>query len=334
MPKTFQTYYLHFTAPLHLGDHRPDSYEQSESFLRSDTLMAAIYATWAKMGRVDWIPTEDNPPFVLSSAFPFWETKNNEKVHFFPRLMVSPPPVENQEYDSVLVKSLKKIKWLDQTYFERLLQLEATSQYGKNDKHLQDGFLSVTPLPKDGFMVKEMTERVTIPRDRMEEKDARPFYMERLRFLNGGLFFLAEGTHIDRLEQALHLLQHEGLGTDRNVGNGFFEWSKGQLTIQTPEQSNYATNLSLYCPESKEVLTKQLDEHSRFDFIKRGGWITTVGAQSIEKNSIYMFTEGSVFYKKAWVAGRGQIDITPNYCPLNHKIYRCGQAIFLPVNKQ
>jgi CRISPR type III-A-associated RAMP protein Csm4 len=333
MPKTFKTYYLNFISPLHIGDHRPDSYEQSETFLRSDTLVAAIFATWAKMGHADWIPESGDPPFVLSSAFPYWEKSKEEKNHFFPRLKITPKVKEELEYDTHLVKALKKVQWLDQPYFERLLQLEATSSFGKENKHIQGGFLTETELPKGGFITKEVMNRVSIPRNQEdgEAKDAIPFYMERIRFNNGGLFFLAEGEHLDRLELALNLLQYEGFGTDRNVGNGFFEFSTGEITLDTPSNGNYGTNLGLYCPESKEILNTQLDDNSRFELIKRGGWITKPNYQTIEKNSIYMFTEGSVFYEKDSIVGRGGIDLKPDY-PIDHPIFRCGKSIFLPVN--
>lgn len=331
MNKTFKTFYLRFNAPLHIGNYRPDSYEQSESFLRSDTLVAAIYATWAKMGHADWIPTDGAPPFTLSSAFPYWE-KEKEKTHFFPRLKTTAKVPKSVPYDTVLVKAIKKIQWVDQGYFEKLLNGKVVSSYGEENQHLQSNFLASTSLPEKGFMIKETMNRVTIPRNREgEQSDAKPFYMERIRFTNGGLFFMATGTELDKLEAALNLLQYEGFGTDRNVGNGFFDLETDSLTLDLPENSQYGTNIGLYCPESEAILQKQLDEQSRFELIKRGGWVTTVNYQTIEKNSIYMFTEGSVFFENQAIAGRGGIDLTPDY-PINHSIFRCGQSIFLPIN--
>ena len=329
MTKSFKTFYLHFNSPLHIGNHR-DTYEQSERFIRSDTLIAAVYATWAKMGKADWIPSDGIPPFTISSAFPFW--KNEGKIHhFFPRLKVTTKPKSEQSYNTILAKALKKIQWLDQAYFEQLLAGTTSANFGENGRDLQGNFLTSTQLPEAGFMVKEEMQRVAIPRyqDGVPE-DAKPFYMERIRFINSGLFFLATGKDLDKLEKALSLLQYEGLGTDRNVGNGFFELKQAELHLQIPDDSPYSTNLSLYCPVSEQVLQQQLDDHSRFEVIKRGGWITTPNYQTLEKNSIYMFSEGSVFLENKEIVGRGGIDLTP-YHPMNHPVFRCGQSIFLPV---
>jgi CRISPR-associated protein Csm4 len=329
MIKTFKTYYLYFNSPLHIGNHRPDDYDESESFLRSDTLVAAIYATWAKMGNSDWIPESGDPPFTLSSAFPFWARNEEDLIHFFPKLKVTPS--STTEFDTVTIKSLKKVQWIDKGYFEKVLKMESTDQFGDNQKDIQGLFLTSSALPEDGFMIKEETNRVTIPRNREKEgQNSTPFHMERLRFQNGGLFFIADGEDLNRLEKALDLLQYEGFGTDRNVGNGFFSWKSGNISIKVPDSGEYGTNLSLYCPFKSELNT-QLDENSRFELIKRGGWITTLNYQTIEKNSIYMFSEGSVFKENRAVAGRGGIDITP-YLPIDHPIFRCGKSIFLPIN--
>ncbi len=183
------------------------------------------------------------------------------------------------------------------------------------------------------MITKEVMDRVTIPRNREDgdSKDAIPFYMERIRFSGGGLYFMAEGDQLDRVEKALTLLQYEGFGTDRNVGNGFFTFDKGEIEIDCPAQGDYGTNMGLYCPRTKEVLEKQLDKNSRFELIKRGGWITTPEFSTIEKNSVYMFKEGSVFFEKESFSGEGAINLKPDY-PIDHPIYRCGKSIFLPVN--
>lgn len=58
------------------------------------------------------------------------------------------------------------------------------------------------------------------------EEDAKPFYMERIFFKDySGLYFIVHGdTSI--IENALDLLQTEGIGTDRNVGNGFLNMKR------------------------------------------------------------------------------------------------------------
>jgi CRISPR-associated protein Csm4 len=183
-------------------------------------------------------------------------------------------------------------------------------------------------LPKD-FIYKKVSERVKIPRDRAQE-DSDPFYMERVYFNNAGLFFFVQGDHLDRLEAALHFLQFEGIGTDRNVGNGFFEFSYSDIELGIPQDSEYSSNLGLYYPD-KEKVKAEIDDKSAYELIKRGGWITTPGHMTKEKKSVYMFSEGSIFKKKEAIDGIGNIDLTPEGIDIRHNIYRSGKSLFIPV---
>lgn len=318
---------MRFETPLHIGDYKPESYENSESYLRSDTIIAAIISTWAKIGRGDWIGDGDLP-FNISSAFPFYyETQKDEviKYHpFFPRIK---RPFNFDKYDLKISKSLKRIVWTDLDYFEKILRGEKLTHF--NDNHLQAEFLSDKEVPSE-FMYRQISERVQIPRE-SSISESQPFYMERIHFNKGGLFFLAIGDQLDRLETALNWLMYEGFGTDRNVGNGFFKWEKQDITLSIDSNTNYSTNLGLYCPENKSLLYQQVDENSAYDLIKRGGWITTPGYQNLEKKSIYMFTEGSLFNNRSEICGHPNHNLTPDDYPIDHNIYRCGRTIFLPV---
>lgn len=321
---TYTTYRLHFTSPLHIGNFKPDSYDQSESFIRSDTIIAAVISSWAKMSKNEYIG-DGKVSFTISSCFPFYGKIGEKCIYFFPRIKM---PLKIGDKDSRLSKKIKKVTWLDQHFFEKQL---SNSQITENlESCLHGEYLTENELPKDNFMYKQVSERVTIPRERDEKNQPIPFYMERIYFNDSGLFFLATGEGLDKLEEALNFLQYEGLGTDRSVGNGFFTWTKDELTLNT-FTSNYSTNLGLYCPTVLETLNSEIDDQSSFELIKRGGWITTEGYQSIEKNSIYMFTEGSVFKRVSGVGGKDGIDLTPDEYPIDHKIYRSGKTIFLPI---
>ena len=328
---TYTAYFLKFTTPLHIGDHKPDSYESTESYLRSDTINAAIVATWAKLGHVDWIEEcQGALPFTITSAFPFYGSLGSENI-FFPRLKL---PFDIEDRDTKLAKQIKKITWMDKAYFETVINARKIDKSFEN--HIKKEFLTLEEnFPEDGFMHKQVSERVAIPRERSEDNQSEPFYMERIYFDNGGLYFLAVGDELAKLDAALNLLQYEGFGTDRNIGNGFFEWHSSEINIDVPTNCDYATNLGLYCPTSKEKVASEIDDQSGYDLVKRGGWITSTSHQSIEKDSIYMFGEGSIFKKSDKIDGQKNIDLRPrnlleNMKP-NHPIYRSGCSIFIPV---
>lgn len=326
---TFITYRLFFSGPLHIGDIRPDDYGSTEPFIHSDTLHAALTACWAKLGQP--IPDDGAPGFFISSLFPF-STVNDKKVYFFPKLM---KPWNIQKNQITYAKKLKRLQWLDKHYFEWQLNDQPIDGFGgKDEHHLKGAFATQEDVGE--FITRQVSQRVAIPRQRDEENDPRPFYMERLFFKEGsGLYFLFQGDEVaaEKLEKALNLLQYEGLGTDRTVGNGAFTFDRGSVELQVPEATGYSANLSLFCPENKEQLAGMLSEGAAYDFLKRGGWITTEGAQTYRKRAVYMFREGSIFHHSQPTAGRPGIDLSPtaNFISMEHKVWRNGSSIFLPV---
>jgi CRISPR type III-A-associated RAMP protein Csm4 len=129
----------------------------------------------------------------------------------------------------------------------------------------------------------------------------------------------------------------EGIGTDRNVGYGFFECSVDALSIDLPKNANHQLSLSLFIPESKEQLEKLMNsENVAYDFVRRGGWITTYPYMTLRKNAIYGFLPGSVFSEGANTAATviGKIvDLKPEAdLGITHHIWRNGKAIMLPIN--
>lgn len=327
----FKTYYLAFNTPLHLGNHKPDSFEQSEDLIRSDTLTAAVFSAWAKMGHAEWIPEKGTPPFVVSSAFPYIEKTKGNYIHFFPRPRIKFNHEVASIEDSLVRKKIKKVQWLDQHYFEAVINNDAVSEFGEANEVLRGKYLCKDLEPGD-YISKDLLQRVTIPRNVVETKDSEPFFMERIFFDRAGLFFLAEGEDLEKLEKALEFLQSEGFGTDRNVGNGFFDLKKGEIEIRTCDDHSLCTNLSLYTPKSKHIFKEEISHPDvSFETVKRGGWITTPGYMSYEKKSVHMFCEGGIWKKKDLLSGVSNIDLSPAKIDIDHKIWRSGRSIFIPV---
>ncbi len=328
----FKVYKLHFTTPLHLGDERAD-YDNTLSVYHSDSMYAAITSVLAKVG----VPVPDNGDwgFIISSLFPFYQKGNSSQtVYFLPKIK------KQDDFAPEHRKKVKKVEWLDVKSFNEYINGENLFSTGFDEDLVKGTFFTSSDID-EGFISKEVNPRVTVSRD--FSKDARPFYMERLYFkYNSGLYFMAVGEKFKTLEKALDILKEEGIGTDRTVGNGFFEWSSSELELQLP-QSEYAANLSLFIPESKDETAEMLDDdHVAYNFQKRGGWITDEGLNTFRKNSIYMFSEGSVFRKLAnefEIAGK-IVDLMPalDYDHLEkekgikkHPVWRSGKAIFIPV---
>ncbi|MCQ2230550.1 MAG: type III-A CRISPR-associated RAMP protein Csm4 [Paludibacteraceae bacterium] len=325
----FKIYKLHFTSPLHLGDSR-DDYSVSLKTINSDTMYAALISCLAKLGQE--IPKDGDLGCTISNLFPFYQKDTESKaVYFFPKPLKQTLP--SSEKASEERKKVKKVTWLDEKYFSKVLKGEQLFDDNTIARSIKGIYMTDMEIDKD-FMSSQVSSRVTVSRDGQE--DAKPFHMDRVVFKDcSGLFFLAKGD-TDSLEKALDLLQSEGIGTDRNVGNGYFEFNLSSLEIEFPDVAEYSMSLSSFIPENKEQIASMLASNNvAYDFQRRGGWITTPPHNSLRKNVIYSFSAGSVFKSASNgvnIHGKVGVDLKPDWdSSLNHPVWRCGRALFLPI---
>lgn len=334
---TFKIYKLHFTSPLHIGD-RHESNDTSLTTIQSDSLYAALTSCLAMTGC--HIPDNGDLGFTVSSLFPYYQRgKENQPVFFLPL----PMQARMSELSDVsMAKKIKKIQWVDVDIYRNILFGDTI--FNGIDQILpfiQESYLTKVTLSEDvngskEFIKSEVSQRVTL-NSRTCEEDAKPYYVDKILFkYDSGLYFLAEGN-TELLEKALSILSVEGIGTDRNVGFGFFEFSSDKLTIDLPKHANHQVALSLFIPESKEQLAELVDSDDvAFDFTRRGGWITTNPYSTLRKNAIYGFLPGSVFsLKPGMECGTiGKIvNLKPEIGELTpkHPIWRNGKSIMLPI---
>ena len=334
---TFKIFKLHFTAPLHISDQH-DDLGNSQKIIQSDTLYAALMSCLAKNG--EELPEDGELGFTVSSLFPYFQKdKDSSPVYFLPI------PMQSRQADLADVtkaKMVKKVQWIDSNLYSSVLSGE--SLFDGTDSYIpyiQGNYLTTYELPEDingskEFVRSEVSQRVTLM-SRTGEEDAKPFYVDKILFrYDVGLYFIVEGD-TSLLEKALHLLSLEGIGTDRNVGYGFFEYTADSLSIDLPKEANHQLSLSLLIPESKEQLEMLLNsECVAYDFVRRGGWITTYPYMTLRKNAIYGFVPGSVFRKdegeSATVIGK-IVDLKPETVDveITHHVWRNGKAIMLPI---
>ncbi|MBZ5857563.1 type III-A CRISPR-associated RAMP protein Csm4 [Flavihumibacter profundi] len=336
----FSCFRLLFHTPLHIGNERSD-YASGSAFLSNDALMAAIYFAWARLGHPEWIPgnTTEAIPFAISSLFPFAGSEKQKTVYFFPRPLVKVDQ-EGNPLSTSLRKRIKKVKWVDLSILEGLLNQQPGDVI---DEHLNGQFQSACPMGQKQILTSQVVPRSRV--SRTGEEDTAIFYTERFFFrADSGLFFLFHSSELiwkDRIQAALNLLAEEGLGTDRNVGNGKFSWDKQEnFTVKVPESTAYQVNLGLYCPENAGELSLALEGPSvGYDWVKRGGWLSEPYG-TLRKRSIYMIREGSCLAIKSndaytpVILGK-QVDVRPNevHPPVGHPVWRNGRTLFLPCKQ-
>ena len=314
--RQFAAYLLHFPGPLHIGDMR-DDYGVSLHTISSDTLYAALTATLAKMGKD--IPANGDLGCVVSGAFPYYQTDAAAiPTLFFPKPMAYTIPTT----DNTQIKKMKKIAWLDKYYLEQVLNGKELSG-ADVQLHVNGSYL--TNCSFEPFIDSQVNARVTVSRS---GEDAKPFYMDEVYFKgHSGLFFLAEGD-TSLIDEALPLLAQEGVGTDRNVGHGYFEYKKEYLEIQVPDSADMGLILSTYIPADKLQLEQTIDNpHVAYELVRRGGWITSAPYNTLRKNAIYAFNAGSVLSGNP--VGK-IVDLAPKGL-INHPVWRCGKTIVLPI---
>jgi len=335
----FKIYRLHFTAPLHISDQREDA-SISQKTIHSDTLHAALISCLAKVGK--HVPEDGDFGCVISDLFPYYQQKkDSEPTYFLPMPFQSTLP---QLADPADAKKVKKVQWVDAKLYSDLLNGKKFFRGNSEDlKMVQASYLTKTELPLDAkgsrdFVKSEVMQRVKIE-DRSGKEPALPYYVDRISFKDySGLFFLAS-EDTTRLDEALQILAMEGIGTDRYVGYGFFEYTKDEndLLFDVPDEASHQIALSMFIPESEEQLNDILDDDKvAYNFARRGGWITTPPYNTLRKNAIYAFLPGSVFCGTTDKYCLGRI---ANLRPggeiggqiVNHPIWRNGRSIMLPI---
>ncbi len=322
-----KVYKLHFTSPLHIANTRSD-YSISNQTIASDTMYAAITSCLAKLGKE--IPNNGDLGFTISSLFPYYQEKKEEKpLYFFPKPMQSKLPVLDIENN----KKIKKIRWVDTEYFSQMLFGKDIEKENPNFiENIQGDYLCKTKF-NNKFISSKVSQRIRL-KDRYMESEAEPYWVDRVFFKDySGLFFIVEGN-TSLLDKALPLLAIEGIGSDRNIGNGFFKIEKDTIYLDIPQKADYCVTLSVFFPENKDSLSLMInDENAAYEIQRRGGWITTAPYQNLRKNFIYAFKEGAVLRNETSsmkTIGR-IVDLQPKWNDKLHNIWRCGYSLVLPI---
>ncbi|MCX7916666.1 MAG: type III-A CRISPR-associated RAMP protein Csm4 [bacterium] len=307
-------------SSFHIGE-RENFWETTQPYIHSDTLFSAFCNAYLLLyGEKKLNELIDkfvkNPPFLISSAFPYW----NEKI-FFP-IPLNQIPKE---------KEVKKIEFIEKDGFEQLLN-------GMKIDKIWRKYITIPFKTKDEEFLTPY-EIIINPRISVGRLSNSPgenyFHFGEVFYKNpndekSGLFFLVDFKEDIEKEffTTLRLMVDEGIGGDRTVGKGHFKLEEIIENIEFKLNNNnnnnqYQVNLSLYLPKEDEI--KNLKD-GYYEIIERKGYIYSPYCKSLRKKSVRMFKEGSVFPKDK--IGK-IIDITPEIFK-NHKIYRYGLAFSLP----
>lgn len=320
----------------------PESTFRSD--LRSDTLWGIF--CWAirmiygniELERILRSYTNNEPEFIISSAFPFVE-KENKKWHYLPRPIIKENFIDQSQLsrkekiqNALNRKKLKKVQ---------LLELNDYTTFIKDASKSKE-IIEKIAEKKNLFSIQSESiphntiNRLTGGTLKLENKSGQLFQVDEYYFntfeenVKAGFFFLVKGN-TDKLEGALRFLNHIGYGGDRSTGKGHFIYELSDFSITEPDDFNAYTNLSLYYPRKEELEEFNKSNLFTYQLVERQGFVGFVNYKEVYKPTTLMFAEGSVFPKiKTEYWGQNKIVMEKSEI-LPHNIYQYGFGFMIKI---
>ena len=264
--------------------------------LHSDTLFGcvcwAIREVFSEAKLVELLQefASGNPPFLLSSAFPFRDNASDGRTHFYPRPLLMPTKLEipNNEDDAKQQKKFRKVKWVSEENLGKFI----SGAWNEADYYNSDTWNAEGPGEKTVEVQHNTIDRLsggTTPSGNL-------YSLTEYAISDGGLFFLMDGE-ADVVEGAFGFLEHFGIGGNSSLGKGQFEIEVIDADLPTAlEGADRFMTLSLYAPRESEMTTVRSDG-AWYNLVVRKGKVggPFLRVEDFWKKSLTMFAEGSTF---------------------------------------
>ena len=264
--------------------------------LRSDTLFGCVcwaireVVSEAKLVELLQEFASKNPPFLLSSAFPFRDNESKGRTHFYPRPLLMPTEFEMPKDvdEAERQKKFRKVKWIT----EETLGKFASGAWNEADYYTSDIWQDEGPNLMDIEVQHNTIDRLsggTTPSGNL-------YSLTEYAIPDGGLFFLMDGEN-DVVESTFGFLEHFGIGGDSSLGKGRFEIEVIDADLPAvPEDADRFMTLSLYAPRESEMATVCSDG-AWYNLVVRKGKVggPFLRVEDFWKKSLTMFAEGSTF---------------------------------------
>jgi CRISPR-associated protein Csm4 len=282
-----------------------------ETAPRSDTLFGALCwgirwiegepALLSLLARVD----AGDPPFLVSSAFPYAEAGGG-RTFFLPRPLLPPPPAGDAHAVPASAKALRRIRWVSSSLFNEILAgrigmagLASGLQSGELQFHL--GAIARTdeifPEAREVEVDRNAINRLT---GVVEKGILFTSRVEAIR--RGGHYCVLRPRHTgiaERIAAAFRLVADRGIGGDASVGRGHFHVTfEESEPFNEPPDGEALVTLSLFHP-SREDLVHLAANRSRLRYVMepRRGRLEQMYASHprIWKPILLCLAEGSIF---------------------------------------
>lgn len=332
---------FYFHNSVHFGnDIKSIGEESAQAIYHSDTFFSAICNVWAQ---IDWYLKKQgcitfsevlkmfangNPPFKMSSAFPF----DNEEL-YLPKPMIEPEQLKVthkkfKKNNKKFSKEFKKIHYMHVQEFKELTeQKENLYNIIYNEKPFSHG---VPNLLRPHTPVSRINNESNI-----YHSENIFFIADQKGIRSLGIYIIVELeeeiiSH-DSFSFILKHLSRYGIGGNRNIGQGalLYELKLEPIpeelgNIFDRENSNAFCIISLYYP-----LDINNTDAYHYNLTPRKGWIGSYSVnRTAKKKKCFMFSEGSVFRK----IDQGKlVDVRPSIFSNEHTVYQYGYQMSIPV---
>lgn len=265
--------------------------------LHSDTLFGALtYAINMLYPNIidEMIEKLDNfePPFLISSPFPYIKFDNDSKLRFYPKLILG------NDLSNLKINDLKKykdVKYLDEDIFLKIISNELTELDIINN--LDDyNIIFSSLLTKNEINLDEFGfGRNIIPNNKINRlnNETEIFYSDGDTYYNSGLFFIVklfDERYEKIIKSSMKFLKDRGFGKDISTGKGHFDYEIEYDDIfDNFDDGNSFVTLSRYIPCKNEL--KFIQNNSFYEISSKRGR----SSNNEIRKQIRFFNEGSVF---------------------------------------
>ncbi|MGQ9820189.1 MAG: type III-A CRISPR-associated RAMP protein Csm4 [Candidatus Kapaibacteriales bacterium] len=295
------------------------------TFLNSDTLWGNLIYAYRMIYGIEETSKllerflNSEIPFKVSSVFPFKIVKNGveEIIYYLPKPLMGVKVREagNPE-EMTYMKDFKKIRYVDKNTFEAFLKGEI------DDNILLERFLAWKRDSTEKYKFKYLeslnpTYYLHNSIDRMNsstlQADGRgQLYWEEEfnifgnQLTEAGIYFLIDGENASLIEAPLRLLSDIGIGGNKSIGKGSFDFKIEDFEFNEPTTHNSYVCLSLFQPNHSEIeILKNENVNLYYDITTRFGKVSKdFNLQFQDKNPVTCFTEGSSFFVNQPLIGR------------------------------
>lgn len=295
------------------------------TFLNSDTLWGNLIYAYRLIYGVEETSKllekffTSEIPFKVSSIFPFKIVKNGvqEIIYYFPKPLIGAKlrEAENPE-EMTFMKDFKKIRYVDKSTFEAFLQGELDDNIlferffaRKKDLNESNKFNYLETLNPSYFLhnsIDRMNSSTLQADGRGQLYWEEEFNIFGNRLVESGIYFLVDTENTSLIEAPLRLLSDIGIGGNKSIGKGSFDFIIEEFEITQPTTYNSFISLSLYKPNYSEIeIFKEENVNLYYDITTRFGKVgKDFNLQFQDKNPVICFTEGSSFFVTQPLIGR------------------------------